>query len=425
MNQLLPTTKAQVSGHKFLLRRAEHGVEFGDIRMIHDPLGRRRRSLALGGVAVILTALGAGALAVFHPAADPGDAPIVVADSGAHYVRVGEQLHPVANLASARLITGGGEAPARASDGIIAGMPRGVPLGILDAPGVLAEATPQDAQWSVCHHSNGQVVVAHGSTPAKLGEREAVLARTDEGDFAVTAHGRARLPDAQTPEGRAIRRRLGIRPDTGAWEPPNDVLAALTELPPWQPPAGPLEIFTASDGSAWLVRYSGITRLSATQRDVLLDLGAKSTPVAPAALADHADAAPEPIGLPESPYEWLDSSGGEGTEPFGDIARAAVCVVDGGGARAQPEDQAPDSGVALSGDSVATRFVSAGVGGVGVDTGHGFGVVADTGRRHAVADRGALAALGVTEPQPAPWGVLRLLPQGSPLTRDEALAATY
>ena len=43
MARALPTTKAQVSGHKFLLRRLEHGLVFGDIRMIHDPLKRRRR----------------------------------------------------------------------------------------------------------------------------------------------------------------------------------------------------------------------------------------------------------------------------------------------------------------------------------------------------------------------------------------------
>lgn len=45
MARALPTTKAQVSGHKFLVRRLEHGLVFGDIRMIHDPLKRRRRAL--------------------------------------------------------------------------------------------------------------------------------------------------------------------------------------------------------------------------------------------------------------------------------------------------------------------------------------------------------------------------------------------
>ena len=41
--RLLPTTRAQVSGHRFMRRRVEHGLIFGDIRMIHDPLASRQR----------------------------------------------------------------------------------------------------------------------------------------------------------------------------------------------------------------------------------------------------------------------------------------------------------------------------------------------------------------------------------------------
>ena len=36
MAKLLPTTKTQVSGHRFMRRRVEHGIVFGDVRMIHD-----------------------------------------------------------------------------------------------------------------------------------------------------------------------------------------------------------------------------------------------------------------------------------------------------------------------------------------------------------------------------------------------------
>ncbi|WP_460490750.1 type VII secretion protein EccB, partial [Corynebacterium nasicanis] len=60
---LLPTTRAQVTGHRFLRRRVEHGLVFGDIRMIHDPLAARSRALLFGVVAVVLIGLGAGLLA--------------------------------------------------------------------------------------------------------------------------------------------------------------------------------------------------------------------------------------------------------------------------------------------------------------------------------------------------------------------------
>ena len=86
MAQLLaPTTKPQVSGYKFLVRRAEHALIYADARMIHDPLARLRRSLALGLIGCVLFALGAGAMAMFKPQAEPGAAAIVRAESGGLY----------------------------------------------------------------------------------------------------------------------------------------------------------------------------------------------------------------------------------------------------------------------------------------------------------------------------------------------------
>ena len=94
-NILLPTSKAQVSGYKFLMRRAQHGVVLGDIRMIHDPLARRHRALYAGAAMATVLGLGAGAMAVLNPAINPGEAPIVASESGALYVRIDATLHPV------------------------------------------------------------------------------------------------------------------------------------------------------------------------------------------------------------------------------------------------------------------------------------------------------------------------------------------
>ncbi|MFC2549595.1 MAG: type VII secretion protein EccB, partial [Corynebacterium matruchotii] len=103
---ITPTTKAQISGHKFLTRRLEHGLVLGDIRMIHDPLATRNRAHVFSLAATVLICLGALAMAIFKPAIDPGDAAIIQAESGQLYVRIDNKLHPVANLASARLIVG-------------------------------------------------------------------------------------------------------------------------------------------------------------------------------------------------------------------------------------------------------------------------------------------------------------------------------
>ena len=72
MAKLLPTTRAQVSGHKFMRRRMEHGLVFGDIRMIHDPLASRRRATIFGTAAVAMIAGVMGLFAWMRPNADPG-----------------------------------------------------------------------------------------------------------------------------------------------------------------------------------------------------------------------------------------------------------------------------------------------------------------------------------------------------------------
>lgn len=111
MPRPMPTTKAQVSGHKFLQRRVEHGLILGDIRMIHDPLASRRRALIFGSIAVAFLAIGSGMLAWLQPNPNPGDAPIVRSQQGQLFVLVNDSYHPVSNLASARLIAGEPAAP--------------------------------------------------------------------------------------------------------------------------------------------------------------------------------------------------------------------------------------------------------------------------------------------------------------------------
>ena len=114
--RLLPTTRAQVSGHRFMRRRVEHGLIFGDIRMIHDPLASRQRATIFSVVAVLLIAAITALFAWLRPNADPGDAPILRSSSGELYVRINDIVHPVTNLTSARLIVGAPEQPQRIGD---------------------------------------------------------------------------------------------------------------------------------------------------------------------------------------------------------------------------------------------------------------------------------------------------------------------
>ena len=404
MAKLLPTTRAQVSGHKFMRRRMEHGLIFGDIRMIHDPLAARRRATIFGTAAVVMIAGVMGLFAWMRPNADPGDAPIFRAADGTLYVRVGEAAHPVTNLASARLIAGQAAEPARIGDEKLAELPRGVPVGIVAAPGMFApEGTPL-ASWSVCGADT--ITVVAGEAPEPLPIDAAVLAADATREWVVTAQGRRLLPEANTPQGRVIRRALGITPDTPRWSPPTQVISALQELPPAALP-DPLPQIIDADDASWALLDGRIQPITATQRTMLLDAGAKAAVAARESLATYPDAEEE-LRLPGERPRWI--------EPH------LACVDQGrGGATV---DEVPE-GIELSGTSVATHFAGLDGGSVGVDSGHGFHVVSANGLRHRAPDAETLATVGAAHVEDVPWEIVALLPEGAELTRDSALQATY
>ena len=43
-----PTTRWQVSGYRFLVRRMEHALVRRDVRMLHDPMRSQSRAYAAG-----------------------------------------------------------------------------------------------------------------------------------------------------------------------------------------------------------------------------------------------------------------------------------------------------------------------------------------------------------------------------------------
>lgn len=404
MAKLLPTTRAQVSGHKFMRRRMEHGLVFGDIRMIHDPLASRRRATIFGTAAVAMIAGVMGLFAWMRPDADPGDAPIVRAADGTLYVRVGEAAHPVTNLASARLIAGQAADPARIGDEKLAELPRGVPVGIVAAPGMFAPEDAPSASWSVC--GADAITVVAGKAPEPLPIDAAVLAADTTREWVVTAEGRRLLPEAHTPQGRVIRRALGITPDTARWTPPTQVISALRELPPAALP-DPLPQIIDADDQAWALADGRIQPITGTQRTMLLDAGAKAAVASRETLASYPDAEEE-LRLPGQRPRWV--------EPH------LACVDQNrGGATV---DEVPE-GIELSGTSVATHFAGLDGGSVGVDSGHGFHVVSANGLRHRAPDAETLATVGAAHVEDVPWEIIALLPEGAELSRDAAMTATY
>lgn len=418
--RLLPTTKVQVSGHRFMRRRVEHGLIFGDVRMIHDPLASRRRAAAFGTVTVLLASGVMGLFAWMRPNPDPGDAAILRAADGELYVRVDDTVHPVTNLTSARLVAGTDAEPERIGDEALAALSRGVPVGIVAAPSLFAPGgdaatliPPDKDTWSVCA-ADKKVVVRAGEAPAPLGEDEAVLAEVDGREWVITAEGRALLPSTDSEAGRIIRRALRISTRTPRWEPAPQVLTTITELPPYALPS-PLPGVLRADDSMWVLSETGgIQEITQLQGRLLIDAGVSAVDIDRADLAAYADASPEvELKLPRVAPTWIDPK------------ETAVCATDTGGGAVWSLEEAQAGAVELGGESAATHFAGLADGAVGVDTGRGFHVVGVTGLRHAVDDADALATIGAHRVAEVPWALIRLLPEGAELTREAAMRALY
>ena len=441
---ITPTTKAQISGHKFLTRRLEHGLVLGDIRMIHDPLATRNRAHIFSLAATALICLGALAMAVFKPAIDPGDAAIIQAESGQLYVRIDNQLHPVANLASARLIVGEAADIHTGSDTILKNLPKAVPIGIVDAPGLIAPpaTATQKLVPHACHTTTkpanrldmapNQITVIMQETGAnatttnqttpifqQLATGHALVALVDQAEWLVTANGRSILPPADTPDGRNIRHRLGITPTTPRWSPPPQIFSAIAEKPPATIPTGILEVLRipgVDNPQFWARTADGVVRLAPIQADILVDSGVRMQNGTATELGANPDSKTlSSFPLPDRVPTWVDPT----AQP--------LCVGEHGEVETAPliEGKPPwGEAVALAGKAVATHFVGPGWA-VGVDTGSGIHVVSAHGLRHQVENRETAAALGISHFYSINWDMLRLLPSGTTLSKQQALQPLY
>ena len=105
-------TRHQISGWRFLIRRISNGVALRDTRMLTEPLRRQGRALSVGLMLGAVLCAGAFILSIIKPAGAGGNQAVLAERStNALYVRVNDTLHPVLNLASARLIVGKPDEP--------------------------------------------------------------------------------------------------------------------------------------------------------------------------------------------------------------------------------------------------------------------------------------------------------------------------
>lgn len=147
------TTKVQVSGWRFLLRRVEHAIVRRDTRMFDDPLQFYSRSVMVGMLIAVLVCAGALLLAYFKPLGKRGGDQLLVDRSTNQLYLVmpgSELLRPVYNLTSARLILGNPGEPSAVKSDELNRMPKGQPIGIPGAPYATPLASIPTSTWTLC-----------------------------------------------------------------------------------------------------------------------------------------------------------------------------------------------------------------------------------------------------------------------------------
>ena len=446
------TTRAQVSGYRFGLVRAEHALIRRDARMLHDPMRAQFRALIAGGVVALLFVAGAGLYGLIRPAPSVGDARIVVAEGGGMFVLLDGVAHPVPNLASARLVVGEPLGAKTVGQSSVNTYPRGPALGIAGAPAALPGPGDQAASvWTVCDDpAAGTAVLAGplsaGAAPAPVG----ALVRTTAGEWLIyqrVREGRLRPVRAFLAAGAvSVRRALGLDGLTA-----RPVSAALLNALPAEPqlavpaipgagargpdalggaPIGSVLRLRGVDGSLsyFVVVPGGVQPVSAPAAESVRgadpDAVAEVREVSPGALAgvalvqrvalDHFPMAPPILAGADRVLcrSWEQSPSGE-RESL--IVHRGLPIPEG--ARVVSLSAADGPGPGLDG-----VFLPPGTG-ERVTVGGAEYYVTDAGVRFPLADAHVGSMLGLADARPVPPAVVGLLPAGPQLSREAALIA--
>ncbi|SCL27834.1 type VII secretion protein EccB [Micromonospora rhizosphaerae] len=458
----MPSRQDQLHSYQFTVQRAVAALVMRETDPVQSPF----RRLAGAGLASMLVAvIGLGGFALYGLFAGGGSswrdstAVIVEKESGARFVYREQKLHPVLNYASALLIIGADRSKTvLVSRRSIEGVPRGLPLGIADAPDSLpAPGRLSTAPWTVCSVAATEAVrteprsallIGPGATGGRpLGE-QGVLLRHPDGSLHLLWHNRRYLlrdPDRVLAALAATRERaVPVAPAL------LNTVPAGADLAP--PPVRDLgdrsaRVAGAAIGDVYLVRNSGGARQYAVaERDGLAGVTELQASLL---LARTGQGEPEPITLgrfaavpklpdlvptgptapPASPPRLATVDGGAVCARVGDdtgvrdvrlgatppdltAAPGTVPPADQGGMLADQVVVEPGRGAVVESAAAPGAF------------GGAVSVVTDLGRRYVLAGREVLGMLGYSDVRPVrlPAGLVSLVPAGSPLDPAAARA---
>ncbi|WP_408635491.1 type VII secretion protein EccB [Phytohabitans suffuscus] len=358
-------------------------------------------AIAVGAVALYGTVVGTDT-----PRWGDGPAVLVEKETGARLVYRQGTLHPVPNHVSALLVLGPGVETVLVPQGSIEGLPRGVPLGIENAPDAVPDPRRlATAPWTVCSTPDGAAVLvgvaAEGGAP--LAERGLLVSAG--GDLHLVWEQRRHLLRDRdlvlSALGWTAERPVAVAPALLAALPEGTDLARIpipgaggdARALPGAAVGDVFVIGSQGGGRQYAVALAGgLAPITQLQADLLLtDLDQR-----------------EPVKLSQGEYAdlprlaALDAAG----LPRGTPALAAptptVCAT------------VPSSGVRVGGSVPGTGVVVPPGGAALVESGDTLYLVTDRGRRHAMSDREVPALLGYGEVRPVrlPPAVVGLVPEG-------------
>jgi type VII secretion protein EccB len=458
-----PTTRLHVSGYRFLRRRIECALLGRDIRAVNEPIRAPAQSLMAGLVLAIILLAGSAVLAVVRPQPAQANAPIVMEkQSGALFVRLGETLHPVLNLASARLIMKTNADPQPVAESELTHGNRGPLLGIPGAPQFLGVPLAEDeSQWTVCDSRDGArqsttVVVGRAAQPPSdvlARDRILLVKPASGGSTYVLYDGRRAVVNLDE---SAVVRALGLEGQV-----PVTVSRVLLNLIPETPPVtapripdagsrGPaalpgfpvgsvLRVARTGGDEYYVVLRDGVQHVGQLAADLVRFTTSQGTRTAISVAPDVIRATPAVTRLPVSGFpdraqtsaiahgatlcvSWTPAASGSAEISFS-VGGLPVPV----GQQPVPLTQADGEGPAV--DAVylppgRTAYARAtGLSGSNTRAGTRY-LIGDTGVRFAVHDDDAAHDLGLPDTMvPAPWPVLAKLPAGPELSRANASVA--
>lgn len=468
-------TRHQVTGWRFVMRRIASGVALHDTRMLVDPLRTQTRSVVMGVLILATTLVGCFVFSLIRPNGSPANNPVLADRStAALYVRVGDRLHPVLNLTSARLIAGRPVNPTTVKSSALDQFPRGNLIGIPGAPERMVQNTNKDANWTVCDAVSGPdagVTVIAG-TPDSSGTRAATLAaghgvltKNDAGTWLLWDGRRSKIDLAD----RAVTGALGFGTDVPA---PRTIAAGLFNAIPEAPaltapaipdagsppqfalpvgaPVGAVVVAYAADNSPlyYAVLPDGLQPISAVLAAMLRNANSYGLDQPPRLSADQVAKLPvsrvlDTARYPDQRISLVDAAHDPVTcahwsKPAGAATNSLTLL--SGSALPVPEAVHTEDLVSAGAGGTATRVALApGTGYFAQSVGQGTESpaagslfwISDTGVRYGIdTEAGStghsktVEALGLNPPPtPIPWSMLSLFAPGPTLSRADALLA--